>query len=86
MANIGIGRQLRAGQAPPLQAQFDQTLLDAQAVLHFFEGVAFGFGVEEQNYEKLQHHHAGKDDKRSARRLRKEYGEDPRNNGVHDPM
>jgi hypothetical protein len=39
---------------------------NAQLLLHFFEGNAFGFRIKKKDDEKLQDHHCGKEDERIA--------------------
>src|SRR5580698_5779212 len=83
---IEIVRRSRAERARPLQDCLDQALLDTQAVLHLFECVSLGLGVEKHYDEELQHHHRSEKYKgirpRGFRKLRKRIS----NDGVHDPV
>ena len=61
-------------------------LVQAQVGLHAFEGLAFGFGVDEEDGEKLYDHHGG--EKGEGQRLRVDgyVGEDVGDDAVGDPV
>ena len=53
---IGTQKARRCRPTAPAQLGW---LVDAEAALHFFQRVAFGFWVDEEDYEKLDYHHGG---------------------------
>lgn len=60
--------------------------MEAQVCLHTFEGLAFGFGVEEEDGEELDGHHGGEEGKRECLGVDRYQGESVRDDSVGDPV
>ncbi len=63
-----------------------RSLVEAEVGLHAFEGLAFGFGVEEEDGEELHHHHCGEEGEGQGFGVDGYVGEDVCNDSVGDPV
>ena len=61
-------------------------LMQAQVGLHAFEGLAFGFGVEEEDSEELYDHHGGEEGEGQGLGVDGDVGKDVGDNAVGDPV
>ena len=60
--------------------------MKAEVGLHTFEGLAFGFGVEEQDGDELDDHHEGEEGEGERPRVDGYVGEEVGDDAVGDPV
>src|ERR1700733_97856 len=61
-------------------------LVQTEVCLHAFEGLAFGFGVEEEDGEELYGHHGCEEGEGECLRVDRYQGESVRDDSVGDPV
>ena len=60
--------------------------VEAEVGLHAFKGLAFGFGVEEEDGEELYGHHGCEEGEGECLRVDRYQGESVRDDSVGDPV